>query len=127
MSLVTINSSKKKLLCSVAFENVGTIKIPNVMIDAISVTQVINRKSINKIWKNPGTKLRFKLYPDGVTLGSIYRVVSGYGYIDKINYANSVYHNDNIVRYEIKVQSYTMRFIKKRKKNAQASISSKDC
>lgn len=123
------------------------------MIDVISVTQVAQEAdyslqvgdigfdyspieildgyhlNISRIWKNknPGTRLKFKLYPDGNTLGSIYRVVSGYGYIDKINYANSVYHNDNIVRYEIKVQSYTTRFMKRKKKNAQASVSSKDC
>lgn len=98
------------------------------MIDIISLTQVINKKNISRIWKNPGTRLKFKLYPDGVTLGSIYRVVSGYGYINTINhYEKAIYDHDSIVIYEIKVQSYTMRFIKKRKKNAQASVSSKDC
>jgi len=85
MSLITINSSKKKLTCGVTFEfeNIGTGIKPNVMIDVISVTQVINRKSISKIWKDPGTRLKFKLYPDGNTLGSIYRVVSGYDILIK--------------------------------------------
>lgn len=127
MSLVTINSSKKKLVCGVTFENIGTGIKPNVMIDVISVTQVINRKSISRIWKDPGTRLKFKLYPDGNTLGSIYRVVSGYGYVSNIEYYDLADINHNAISYKIKVNQYTMRFIKKRKKNAQVSVSSKDC
>ena len=113
MPLVTINSSKKKLTCGITFDNIGA----TIFIDTINITQIVSPKNIKRVWKNPGTRIKFKLYPDDSPICNIYRVVSGYGYINRIsNGVAVIYKNDNIVTYEIRVKTYTTRFMKKRKK-----------
>lgn len=125
MSLVTINSSKKKLTCSITFDKVGGTTI---LIDTINIKQIVSSQNIKRVWKSPGTRLKFKLYPDDSPICNIYRVVSGYGYINRIsNSVAVIYENKDIVTLEIRVQTYTTRFMKRKKKNAQASVSSKDC
>ncbi len=124
MSLVTINSSKKKLTCSITFDKVGE----TILIDTINITQIVSSQNIKRVWKSPGTRLKFKLYPDDHTLGNLYRVVSGYGYINRIsNDVAVIYENDNVVTCEIRVQTYTTRFMKKRMRNAKVGDNTKDC